>query len=687
MRKAQSAAERGALCRAPVATAIALTLSAAAVFSPAVVSPALAQQLPVSPKLTAVDHSMMVSTVEIQNWLDRKDSWGPAYTGGPAWKKFMELIHAEIKAMGLVNIVDYSFPYTRWYTSEFPDKSGWSLSSDGAPVEVASYGTQSGSTGPGGISAPMILYDLSLPAAQRPALAALAGKIVVVQQQPYGTFGTPQRIPLGVPPPATPPSYCGNPPACKPSVQGAGPPSPQWGKTGPLLAYMDYEYRSDPETYPTPLFERTPVSVEASFRNRDQFGQIREVITNVLVPSGAVAAVTVMDLSPLAAAGARIHPTPRQFNVPLLMLDRVAGAKVLADAAAGKSGKLVLDAHEEAGATAYEVAATLPGRNYGTANDQSILLATHVDGPSVVEDDGGLGILAVLRYYARIPQADRPKSIIVFFDTRHFVAGTEGSYPFDLVIDKPDLFKTVVGGVAMEHFGGLQFAENGNSYAATGKAATTYIWGWPNPLAIEEATKAIKDQQVPRAINDVPARPGVNGKPQQSWLGGGFSRYLVDLGGWPGWHVSGDWPSAGFQAYYPAAKSRVNADIFLKQASAAVELVNALMVKDVIALAPAWGYLQVAVTTLEDSAFADKAIASAGRLLLTRDFDSIFALVKAGNYEQVVAKLPAISADADKVLTAKGGEPLRGAILEATRLAERGVAWKARGLDRKADGR
>jgi hypothetical protein len=650
----------------------------------AVPCPSAAQQ--VSPKLTAVDHEMMVSAAEIQNWLDRKDSWGPAYTGGPAWKKFMELIHAEMKSMGLVNLVDYSFPYTRWYTTEFPDKAGWSLSSDGAPVEVASYGTQSGSTGPGGITAPMILYDLAVPVEQRPPLSALAAKIVVVKQQPYDTLGTPQRRPIGVGAPATPSAYCGNPPACKPPVPGAGPPSPQWGNPGPLMAYMDYEYRADPDTYPTPLFERTPVNVEASFRNRDQFGQIREVITNVLVPAGAVGAVTVMDLSPLAAAGARIHPTPRQFNVPLLMLDRVAGAKVLADAAAGKTGKLVLDAHEESNAEAYQVAATLPGRNYGTASDQSILLATHVDGPSVVEDDGALGILAALRYYSRIPQSERPKSIVAFFDTRHFVAGTEGSYPSDLVIARPELFKTVVGGVAMEHFGGLQFAENGNAYAATGKAATTYIWGWPNPLAIEEASNAIKDQQVPRAINDVPARPGRNGKPQQGWLGGGFSRYLVDLGGWPGWHISGDWPSAGFQAYYPAARSRVSADVFRKQASAAVQLVNALMVKDVIALAPAWGYLQVAVLTLDDKAFAGKADPAAARAVLGKDFDGIFALVKAGSYEQVSALLPAMSADADKVLAGKAGDPLQAAVREATKLAERGVAWKARGLERKADG-
>jgi hypothetical protein len=288
-----------------------------------------------------------------------------------------------------------------------------------------------------------------------------------------------------------------------------------------------------------------------------------------------------MDLSPLAAAGTRIHATPRQFNVPLLMLDRVAGAKVLADAALGKRQKLVLDAHEEENATAFEIVATLPGRNYGTLDDQSLLLATHVDGPSIVEDDGGLGILSVLHYYATIPQAERPKSIVVYFESRHFVPGTEPSYPLDITKELPDRFKSVVGGLALEHFGGLQFAEDGDTYAATGRAATTYIWGWPNSLAIDAATNAIKHQSVPRAINDVPARPGVNGKPHSRLA----RRRLLPL--------SGPILAAGrdgnifrrlaerwLPGLYPSAKSRVSADVFLKQASAAVELLGVLMTKD-----------------------------------------------------------------------------------------------------------
>ena len=374
-----------------------------------------------SPKLTAVDRALMPSPAQIQSWLDSRDAAGPAYTAGPAWKKFMALIHGELKSMGLVNIIDHPFRYTRWYTTEYPDKSGWSLTSDGTSVDVASYGAQSGSTGPNGVTAQMVLYDLTQPVEKRPPLSALAGKIVVIKQQLWSTFGTKERVPLGLKAPAD--TYCGNPPLCTPADRPEGNPSPQWGNPGPQMSYRDYEYRSDDESFPTPFFEKIPLNVETSFRNRDQFGQVRDIITSVLMPSHAAAAVTVMDMSPLASAGTRIHPTPRQSSVPLLMLDRVAGAKVLADAAAGKTAKLVLDAHEEENAGAYEVVATLPGRNYGTEKDQAILLATHVDGPSLVEDDGGLGILSVLHYYSQVPQADRPKSIVVYFESRHFRAG------------------------------------------------------------------------------------------------------------------------------------------------------------------------------------------------------------------------------------------------------------------------
>src|SRR5215510_4922899 len=152
----------------------------------------------VSPKLTAIDRTLMISAAKVQDWHDQRDAAGPAYTGGPAWKKFMALIEGELRTLGAVDIVKHPFRYTRWYTTEFPDKRSWSLTSAGTRIDVASYGTQSGSTGPNGVTAPMVLYDLTQPVEKRPALSALKGKIVVMKQQPYSTFATPRRVPLGV---------------------------------------------------------------------------------------------------------------------------------------------------------------------------------------------------------------------------------------------------------------------------------------------------------------------------------------------------------------------------------------------------------------------------------------------------------------------------------------------------------
>jgi hypothetical protein len=283
----------------------------------------------------------------------------------------------------------------------------------------------------------------------------------------------------------------------------------------------------------------------------------------------------------------------------------------------------------------------------------------------------------VLHYYAQIPQRERPKSIVVYFESRHFVPGTEASYPYDTVKLHPELFKTVVGGLALEHFGGLQFAEKGDVYAPTGKAATTFVWGWPNRLAIAEATRAILEQALPRAINDVPARPGANGKAQQGWLGGGFSRYLVDLGGWPGWHISGDWPSAAFQAYYPAAKSRVSADLFQRQSAVAVQLVSTLMVKDVIALAPVWGYLETDIATLDDEAFVDRDSAAASRAMLATDFNAVFEKLQAGRYDDAAAGLPILFTHANRVLSSGQAQALQHRIADAAVMAEHGRAWKS----------
>jgi len=86
-------------------------------------------------------------------------------------------------------------------------------------------------------------------------------------------------------------------------------------------------------------------------------------------------------------------------------------AKVLADAAAGKSAHLMLDAHEEEKRHRLR-AARHPARPRLRQSPLGPVDSPrhHVTDRASVEDDGGLAILAVLHYYAQIPQADRPRA-------------------------------------------------------------------------------------------------------------------------------------------------------------------------------------------------------------------------------------------------------------------------------------
>jgi hypothetical protein len=122
--------------------------------------------------------------------------------------------------------------------------------------------------------------------------------------------------------------------------------------------------------------------------------------------------------------------------------------------------------------------------------------------------------------------------------------------------------------------------------------------------------------------------------------------------------------------------------VFLKQSAAAVQLANALMVKDVIALAPAWGYLQTAIATLDEEAFLDREQAPQTRASLGKDFDGVFEQVKVGRYDQAAALLPMLETHAENVLTAKESGRLRDFIEACEHWSERGFVWKTTGLIR-----
>ena len=113
----------------------------------------------------------------------------------------------------------------------------------------------------------------------------------------------------------------------------------------------DYEWRS-PGKWP-PLFTPPPASITTSYHCRWVWSQLGGFAA-IGIKGKAAGSVVVYDLSPSAAFGLvqRSVYTPdgkaglgaEYTNCPTLTLDRVNGAKVLADAKAGKMATLTLTA-------------------------------------------------------------------------------------------------------------------------------------------------------------------------------------------------------------------------------------------------------------------------------------------------------------------------------------------------------
>jgi len=576
--------------------------------------------------LTYIDETKMVSSAEAKEWLVNKDNLGPAYAGSAKYDAYIAFLEKKMRELGLVDFTRYTFPYPFWETTEWPDKSGWSLTSDGTKIDVASYATNSGNTGATGVTGQMIVYDPTLPVAQRPTAAQMKGKIIVIKHPAYSTQSAPS--------------------------------------TGNSLS--DYEYRSDPQTFAN-VNQIMPLSNDADFRNRTQLSTPTTYGTNVCAAAGGLGAVWVLDMSPLAAQAARQHSTPRHYNCPGVLLDRNAGQKVLADAAAGKTATVVLNATVKDTRPA-QVIAYLPGKNYGKANDQKLLMVTHTEGQSNVEDNGSLGIMGVLHYYSKIPQADRPRTIMVYLDNRHFVAGAEAAYPFDYMEDFPDAAHGLVGGLAMEHFGGMQFHEIGDDYKATGWPAHTSVYTFPNPLAIETAIAIVKEVKQQRAnvaappaagLGSVYSKLGVNGQSQGFWYGPNFMTPFVEHGRLPGFHVTGDWPSAGYQAYYPAVGVRVDSEYFRTNVRTSIRLLQTLSTEDLTKYAPDWGIVRANIDSLTAANFQSGVNATTAKAEFLTQFDAIFALVRKGDYAGASLQLPALRTKLQtQVLAAAATNPL-----------------------------
>jgi hypothetical protein len=567
-----------------------------------------------------IHQPFMITPKQALDWHLFKAECGPTYAGSTGWKRYTDFLITKMPEFGAVDLDYVEIPYDHYIVEDWPDRKTHmhaspnaieKLVTDGTPVPVvASYGMTSGSTPSEGITAPMLYYDPAHP----PADSQIAGKILVFQTQKQ-----------------PPPPYSNN------FLDNYTP--------------TDYEWRS-PGKWPE-LFTPPPLTYGTSFYGRWVWSQLNR-FAEVGIKGHAAGIVIVYDLSPAMAFGlaqrsvytenGRAGLGTTYINCPTLTLDRVNGAKVLVDAKAGKMATLTLRARFQRDA-GKAIIAYLPGKNYGTPQDEQVLLATHTDAMSLIEENGGLGMLGIMSYFNRIPKGERTRSLIFYFDCRHFMPGAEASWPqYDYYRMHPEKLKPIVATIGMEHMGGRQTIEtgsDGNTYAYSparpedGGVITSLMDVNNNNLwLVETIARAATDNHWPRVdVKAGPdAGPGVNGGFQgrvKSPMNKGRD-YKI-----PGCGLAGDWPGAWTQTYAQvdteAGAHGFDENYFVAQVAGLAQIAGDFMRVRPLVIDLGWGELKTAVVALKDpSALAQ--------------YVDVFRRVEAGQHEQARSGLRELAA-------------------------------------------
>jgi hypothetical protein len=474
--------------------------------------------------VTKINPKFLVTAKEVHAWHAIKDSkGGPTITGSPSWHNYVELLEKQLHGMGCVDIFRNSWKFQHWSTTEFPDDSNWSLHVDGKKIRVASYGCNSGKTPEAGVTGGLVVYKQGMDP------AALKGKLAIVEK-----------------------------------ARGTG------GSNGS----DDYEFLSNPDTFPDPLHPRSEEGALSPFPIMGLGPAQAE-----LIKAGAAGAVIVMPLSYDALAGVYTFGVPALHDMPSLYLDKDTGAQLIEMANAGEQATLRLISKTEE-AEAYQLFGYLPGKDYGTDADKQILLITHTDGPSISQENGGLGILSMVKYFSHIPQGERPRTLMVFLDCRHYMPGAERAFAQqDYATSHPDVYKKVIAAMGIEHLGQMQVQEgDGKKYHKTGQPEMSSVWITNNQHMIDIAIKAVRDNGLRRVQVQCPGHKGLHGGEQGPWYGlGGIARRI---------NVSGASTMGSMTAYWStrARMDYLDADHFVNQMAAMSQICGELMLADVASI-------------------------------------------------------------------------------------------------------
>jgi hypothetical protein len=293
---------------------------------------------------------------------------------------------------------------------------------------------------------------------------------------------------------------------------------------------------------------------------------------------------------------------------------------------------------------------------------------------SLIEENGGLGLLGIMSYFNRLPRSARPRTLALYFDCRHFMPGGEASWPeFDYYTIHPERLKAIVATIGVEHMGGRQTIETGpggnhytysSAHPEDGGVITSLIDVFNNNIWLVEAiARAATASHWPRVDVKSGEGPGVNGGFQ------GRVKSPMNKGrayGIPGVGLAGDWPGSWTQTYAQvdteAGPHGFDENYFVQQVAGLTQIAGELMTVRPVVIGLGWGAIKTAIVGLKDTSFVMPREAAVHRDALLKMYVDAFRRVEAGPLAPARQALNDLGAAVASHVVAADQDAIRSAI-------------------------
>ena len=455
---------------------------------------------------------------EVWQWQEQLVGFGTRYTGSSGHAAYVDWLAGQLSAVPGFQMRTDRLTFSRWLAREFaltvsvPASAGRS-----GPVPVTYYYPYSGRTPPGGVTGRLVDLGFYRPATRSSAAITEA-------------FWAPARSGIALVRTA-PPVF---PLDLAQTVTGGYVP-------GQISALAAIEYAAYAAAQVNPVFQGIfePVPL-LDAKNAGVRGVV--VAWTGLPDDEVVNLYNPFTTSYPAASGL---PAPGDPGCPAVWVGDSAGTELAGLAAGGQAtATLVLTADITAGAATETLWGWLEGSG---DTGEHIIINTHTDGPNAVEENGGLGLLALARHLAALPSRNRDMYFALV--TGHFQLPQFSRTIVNLahpevgqgavstwMLDHPHIYRAAVLGVTAEHLGATMWTddpETGRYVPAGGSEwSTTYTV----PRDVISLINAEKDAYLAAvsAVNasgwpDYPVatvRPGAF----PAYVGEGSSLYAAGLG-------------------------------------------------------------------------------------------------------------------------------------------------------------